>query len=40
MTALTLFDLAAQVRESVNQIDPDTGEIIGRAPACSPGEHP
>ena len=22
------------------QIDPDTGEIIGRAPACSPGEHP
>ena len=28
MTALTLFDLAAQVRESVNQIDPDTGEII------------
>ena len=28
MTALTLFDLAQQVRESVNQIDPDTGEII------------
>ena len=28
MTALTLFDLAAQVRESVNQIDQDTGEII------------
>ena len=28
MTALTLFDLAAQVRESINQIDPDTGEII------------
>ena len=28
MTGLTLFDLAAQVRESVNQIDPDTGEII------------
>ena len=25
MTALTLFDLAQQVRESVNQIDPDTG---------------
>ena len=22
------------------QIDMDTGEIIGRAPACSPGEHP
>ena len=22
------------------QIDPDTGEIIGRAPACSPGERP
>ena len=21
-------------------VDPDTGEIIGRAPACSPGEHP
>lgn len=28
MTALTLFDLAAQVRESVNQIDPETGEIL------------
>ena len=28
MTALTLFDLAAQVRESVNQIDQETGEII------------
>lgn len=28
MTAVTLFDLAQQVRESVNQIDPDTGEII------------
>lgn len=28
MTALTLFDLAQQVRESVNQIDLDTGEII------------
>ncbi|GAD20912.1 siphovirus Gp157 family protein [Acidovorax sp. MR-S7] len=28
MTSLTLFDLAQQVRESVNQIDPDTGEII------------
>ena len=28
MTALTLFDLAQQVRESVNHIDPDTGEII------------
>lgn len=28
MTALTLFDLAAQVRDSVNQIDPETGEII------------
>lgn len=25
MTALTLFDLSAQVRESVNQIDPETG---------------
>ncbi len=28
MTALTLFDLAARVRESVNQIDPETGEIL------------
>ncbi|GAA6121500.1 siphovirus Gp157 family protein [Acidovorax sp. FG27] len=28
MTALTLFDLAQQVRESVNQADPETGEII------------
>ena len=28
MTALTLFDLAAQVRESVNHIDPETGEIL------------
>jgi len=28
MTALTLFDLSAQVRESVNQIDPETGEIL------------
>ena len=28
MTALTLFDLSAQVRESVNQIDPETGEIM------------
>lgn len=28
MTAISLFDLAQQVRESVNQIDPDTGEII------------
>lgn len=28
MTALSLFDLAQQVRESVNQIDPETGEII------------
>lgn len=28
MTALSLFDLAQQLRESVNQIDPDTGEII------------
>lgn len=28
MTALSLFDLAQQVRESVNKIDPDTGEII------------
>lgn len=28
MTALTLFDLAQQVRESVSKVDPDTGEII------------
>lgn len=28
MTHITLFDLAQQVRESVNQIDPETGEII------------
>jgi Siphovirus Gp157. len=28
MTAISLFDLAQQVRESVNQIDPDTGEIV------------
>ena len=28
MTALTLFDLAAQVRESVNQTAPETGEIL------------
>lgn len=28
MTALTLFDLAQQVRDAVNQIDPETGEII------------
>ena len=28
MTALTLFDLAQQVRESVNAIDLETGEII------------
>lgn len=28
LTALTLFDLAAQVRESVSQVDPETGEII------------
>jgi hypothetical protein len=28
MSSLTLFDLAQQVRESVNQIDPETGEII------------
>lgn len=28
MTAITLFDLAQQVRESVNQIDPETGEIL------------
>lgn len=27
MTAVTLFDLAQQVRESVNQTDPETGEI-------------
>lgn len=28
MSNITLFDLAQQVRESVNQIDPDTGEIV------------
>lgn len=28
MTALTLFDLAQQVRDSINLIDPDTGEIV------------
>jgi hypothetical protein len=28
MTAITLFDAAQAVRESVNKIDPDTGEII------------
>lgn len=28
MTALSLFDLAQQVRESVNTIDPETGEIV------------
>lgn len=28
MTAVSLFDLAQQVRESLNQIDPDTGEIV------------
>ena len=28
MTALTLFDLAQQVRESVNTIDQETGEIV------------
>lgn len=27
MTAVTLFDLAQQVRESVSQTDPETGEI-------------
>lgn len=28
MNALSLFDLAQQVRESVNQIDPETGELL------------
>ena len=28
MTALTLFDLAQQVREALHQVDPDTGEIL------------
>lgn len=28
LTAITLFDLAAQVRESVSHVDPETGEII------------
>lgn len=28
MPAVTLFDLAQSVRESVNQIDPETGELV------------
>lgn len=28
MTSVTLFDLAQSVRESVNQIDPETGELV------------
>lgn len=28
MTAVTLFDLAQSVRDSVNQIDPETGELV------------
>ena len=28
MTAISLFDLAQQVRESINTVDPETGEII------------
>ena len=28
MSNITLFDAAQAVREAINQIDPDTGEII------------
>lgn len=28
MTSITLFDAAQAVREAINQIDPDTGEIV------------
>ena len=28
MSNITLFDAAQQVREAINQVDPDTGEII------------
>lgn len=28
MTNITLFDAAQQVREAINQVDPDTGEIV------------
>lgn len=28
MTNITLFDAAQAVREAINQIDPDTGELV------------
>lgn len=28
MTTITLFDAAQQVREAINQVDPDTGELL------------